>query len=646
MAEDAPRRRWRGRPWLSRSLRLTAHAIPFVVVTIAIWRIHSSLPSPAGRGEAIVRWVGLSILSTAALIFLDKLARRLLPLATLFKLSLVFPDEAPSRFSIAMRQNTTRSLQRDLEAGDLDPGTPQEAAELLLALVAELSRHDRLTRGHAERTRAYAEMLGVELGLTDDERSKLQWAALLHDIGKLKVPAAILTRSGRLTAREWATLKTHPDQGWALVAPLRPWLGEWTRAVRDHHERWDGDGYPRGLAGTQISRAGRIVAVVDAFDVMTSARSYKQPLSVADARAELARCAGSHFDDEVVRAFLAVGIGRLRLVMGPLSWLAQLPALTRLPVGQIPNAAISTAAAATVAITSAVVPSAVEEPPPAAAREVAIVEMEEPVITAPGSDPTTTTAPSSTTTTTTAPTTTTTTTTSTPDPTTTTAPPTTTTATTTTTTPDPTTTTTTTTTAPPTTTTTTTPPTTTTTEPFDPFDAQAHLGSLGESTAAPVLPLAAAPTASALANYDTNLNADPGRTIKRSNDPLEELDIEEFQIWALHFESPWQATGTPKLDIWVAAEDFDLDSRSSFVANVAECTSPEDCTTLATAQVFFDQSDFGSDFGLVTVSFTPIDETIDAGNWLALGIIVPNESDDDVWLAFDTTAYPSRGYLD
>lgn len=620
--------------------------MPFVVVTIVIWQIHRSLPAPPTVAEAIVRWLAFSILSTAALIWLDKLARRILPLATLFKLSLIFPDEAPSRFSIALRQNTTRSLQRDLEAGDLEPGTPQEAAETLLALVAELSRHDRLTRGHAERTRAYADMIGAELGLSDEARSKLQWGALLHDIGKLKVPAAILTKKGKPTPREWETLKAHPDEGWALVAPLRPWLGEWARAVRDHHERWDGTGYPRGLAGAQISRAGRIVAVVDAFDVMTSARSYKEPMSVADARKELAACAGSHFDEEIVRAFLAVGIGRLRLVMGPLSWLAQLPLITRIPVAQIPSAAVSTAAAATVAVTSAIVPATPPDELPAAAREVPPIEQPGPPVevtlppqtTIPAAVVTsTTTEPTSTTTTTTVEPTTTTTTNA-PSSTTTTPPSTTTTL------PATTTTTSTTTTTTTTTSTTTTLPPTTSTVPVDPL-AQAFLGSLGEGPAVSVLPLGPTPTQTVLPNYDIDQDDDPGRTVKRSDGTINSLDVREVQIWALYFEQDWQATGRPVLDIWLAAEDFDEDSHSMIEVHLAECDAVASCTTLSQIRWEFDQADFGADFGRATITLPPIDELVNAGNWIAVGIVVPNDSDDDVWLAFDTVDHPARGFL-
>lgn len=113
-----------------------------------------------------------------------------------------------------------------------------------------------------------------------------------------------------------------PDAG-----PLLAWLGEWGAGIAEHHERYDGSGYPRGLAGLAISRAGRALAVVDAYEVMTAARSYKRPMHVGTARLELARCAGTHFDPAMVRAFLAISLPRLLWTTGPLSFLANLPLL-------------------------------------------------------------------------------------------------------------------------------------------------------------------------------------------------------------------------------------------------------------------------------------------------------------------------------
>jgi hypothetical protein len=104
-------------------------------------------------------------------------------------------------------------------------------------------------------------------------------------------------------------------------------------------------------------------------------------------------------------------------------------------------------------------------------------------------------------------------------------------------------------------------------------------------------------------------------------------------------------TGTPKLDIWVAAEDFDHDSTSIIGLHLAGCDGALNCTTLSKQRQSFEQNDFGEDFGLLTVTMPAIDELIDAGSWVALGIVVPDDSEDDVWLAFDTTRHPARGYL-
>jgi putative nucleotidyltransferase with HDIG domain len=267
----------------------------------------------------------IAIISTVVLFGVDRATRKALPLAVLLDLTLVFPDEAPSRFRVALRSGGTRTLQQRIEdyraIGD---DHPAEAAEHVLELVAALSQHDRRTRGHSERVRAYANMIGNELGLDDEQVDKLQWAALLHDIGKLEVPFEILNKPGKLDADEYDVIKTHPEIGAQFAAPLAGWLGEWVHAVGQHHERWDGGGYPTGLRQTEICLAARIVSVADTFDVMTSIRSYQEASSSATARQELADCAGSQFDPAIVRAFLSISLGKLRMAMGPLSWLTQL----------------------------------------------------------------------------------------------------------------------------------------------------------------------------------------------------------------------------------------------------------------------------------------------------------------------------------
>ncbi len=151
----------------------------------------------------------------------------------------------------------------------------------------------------------------------------------MHDVGKLQVSADILSKPGKPTDEEWSEVRSHPALGGELLAPLTPWLGGWIRAAADHHERFDGGGYPNGLAGEEISLGGRIVAVADAYDVMTAVRSYKTPSSPEIARAEIAANAGSQFDPDVVRAFLNVGDGKINAVAGSVAWISQFPGLAQ-----------------------------------------------------------------------------------------------------------------------------------------------------------------------------------------------------------------------------------------------------------------------------------------------------------------------------
>ena len=317
---------WRARPVAAFAIRSLIFLTPLVVSFATCYAIARAIRQPAGFLPGLSWWVALVLVSTAAMFVVDRLARRLLPLSALLRMTLVFPNERPSRFGVALRTGTTRQLQRrvdEVRANGLG-NDETSAAETLLQLVALVGQHDRFTRGHGERVRAFSALIGEELGLSAVEVSKLQWAGLIHDVGKLAVPDAILNKPGKLTDEEFEIIKTHPAAGMALVGPLTDWLGEWVLAVGEHHERWDGTGYPAGRAGTDISLAGRIVAVADTFDVITATRSYKAGQSPHAARAELERHAGSQFDPNVVRAFLAISLGRVRSVMWPLSWVANL----------------------------------------------------------------------------------------------------------------------------------------------------------------------------------------------------------------------------------------------------------------------------------------------------------------------------------
>jgi hypothetical protein len=218
-----------------------------------------------------------------------------------------------------------------VQSGEVSPGSDlNNAAIEILALAAALGQHDRRTRGHSERVRSFADLIADEMRLSQDERDRLRWSALLHDIGKLTVHPDILNKAGKPTDEEWAALRQHPLEGGRLIAPLQAWLGDWALTVAQHHESFDGTGYPYGLAGNDISLGARIVAVADTFEVMTAVRSYKSASSPADARNELTRCAGTQFDPVVVRAFLNVSLGRLRWIIGPVSWLFDFPFVSQI----------------------------------------------------------------------------------------------------------------------------------------------------------------------------------------------------------------------------------------------------------------------------------------------------------------------------
>jgi putative nucleotidyltransferase with HDIG domain len=346
--------RWRARPVWSAVLRAVVLIVPIAAGGGAAILLARVLPKP--DGPAVAWWALLLGLSYLVATLADRLARKLVPLAVLLKLTLIFPDRAPSRFVVARRTGNVRNLQERIrharQHGIEDD--PARAAETILTLVAALSAHDRRTRGHSERVRAFTDMLAKELKLGTEDGDRLRWSALLHDIGKLEVSGTILNKPGKPSSHEWESLKRHPEEGARLAAPLLPWLGEWGSAIEQHHERFDGAGYPRGLSTSEISRAGRILAVTDSFETMTASRSYKRPMSVMAARQELARCAGSQFDPSMVRAFLNVSLGRLSWAVGPASWVAQLPFVgARVaggPVVGAGNAAAATLAKAAVGI--------------------------------------------------------------------------------------------------------------------------------------------------------------------------------------------------------------------------------------------------------------------------------------------------------
>ncbi|OQA81497.1 MAG: Cyclic di-GMP phosphodiesterase response regulator RpfG [bacterium ADurb.Bin243] len=162
---------------------------------------------------------------------------------------------------------------------------------------------DAYTSGHSERVTEFAVLLSKELNLAHEEIENIRQAAILHDIGKIGISETILTKKGRLTDEEFATIKLHPSIGDSIVEPMA--LNPIVRAgIRNHHERWDGRGYPDGLAGEKIPFSARIIALADAFDAMTSNRPYRDAMAMEKVYSEFIKCAGGQFDPNLAEVFV------------------------------------------------------------------------------------------------------------------------------------------------------------------------------------------------------------------------------------------------------------------------------------------------------------------------------------------------------
>jgi HD-GYP domain-containing protein (c-di-GMP phosphodiesterase class II) len=176
--------------------------------------------------------------------------------------------------------------------------------KVLAGLVAALERTDQATQSHSERVAQNAFVVGRELQLKAAELETLYWSALLHDVGKLSVPEPILLKAGKLTDGEYNEVKRHPEYGAVLLISMSAEFATMADIVKAHHERWDGQGYPKGLSARDIPQLSRIIAVVDVFEALTSVRPYREPMSLETALAYLQQESERHFDPEVVRVFL------------------------------------------------------------------------------------------------------------------------------------------------------------------------------------------------------------------------------------------------------------------------------------------------------------------------------------------------------
>jgi HD-GYP domain-containing protein (c-di-GMP phosphodiesterase class II) len=217
---------------------------------------------------------------------------------------LAFPILFGAWFLEIRRAGTVRALADALSMRDAVAQLSRGYTKPIAELVEAIEWKDRYTHGHVRRVASYAVMIGKELGLSGTELRNLALGAQLHDVGKISVPDNILGKPARLTEEEFAVIKQHVDRGYEIARSVRALEGA-VDGIHLHHEKWDGTGYPLGLAGDEIPLQARIVAVADAYDAMTSGRVYQAAVTDNAAFAELQRCRGTHFDPRCVDAFIS-----------------------------------------------------------------------------------------------------------------------------------------------------------------------------------------------------------------------------------------------------------------------------------------------------------------------------------------------------
>jgi ribonuclease P protein subunit RPR2 len=226
------------------------------------------------------------------------------------------------RAELARREREAADKERQLEryATDLretfkeERERSQQLTRSYMATVRALSNaveaRDAYTGKHAERVAAYGIEIARAVGLPRPEGVETQFGFLLHDIGKVAMPDAILFKPGALTTEERALMARHPVVGAEIVDGIE-FLSEATKVVRSHHERWDGTGYPDGLQGEEIPLAARVFAVADVLDALTTDRPYRPRIPLAEARAMIVEAAGTQFDPMVIKAFKGIDDARI-----------------------------------------------------------------------------------------------------------------------------------------------------------------------------------------------------------------------------------------------------------------------------------------------------------------------------------------------
>lgn len=181
----------------------------------------------------------------------------------------------------------------------------KDIMQLIRALSKAVEAKDRYTNGHSERVAKYSKEIAKRLGWSDEDLEAIYNVGLLHDVGKIRIPGAIIRKKGKLDDEEYAYIKLHPNAGYHILKDIEciPHIGE---GARYHHERYDGKGYPNGLVGKAIPEIARIIAVADAYDAMTSVRSYREVMPQEKVRGEIEGGKGKQFDPEIADIMLQI----------------------------------------------------------------------------------------------------------------------------------------------------------------------------------------------------------------------------------------------------------------------------------------------------------------------------------------------------
>ena len=269
-----------------------------LVMLVFLGGVWAGLPGGVGAalGAAGVLWLWLAI--TGGSVVLSAFPSLVITTVMYLVYGSAVGGLFAPRYRMPMRGRAIGVLPKASQFGSFET--------LLTSLASTVEVRDQHTQGHCQRVAENSVVLGRALGLSPGELDLLYWSGMLHDLGKIAVPAYILQKQGRLTSEEFGEIRRHPSYGADLLAAVSPEFRAMADIVRTHHERWDGQGYPLGYRGAEIPLLARIIAVVDVFEALTSDRPYRSPMAPEQAIQYIESGASSQFDPEVVSLFVAL----------------------------------------------------------------------------------------------------------------------------------------------------------------------------------------------------------------------------------------------------------------------------------------------------------------------------------------------------